>query len=264
MFTFNPRSTNSKRYVIENIQNVNAEPIFAIFVPETSPVKICQRPLLICRRTSCIPKQTRRFLMYQLYGFIYSQHTRRVISLLEEVDIPYELKLVDMMNNEHMSTHYLAINPNHQVPTLVDGDLSIHESNAILRYLCVKHQLWDWYPKNTVSLARVEQWLDWNQCRLSPLVITLVMNRVFMGDKGDETKAQEAELAIKEICLILDEHLAKHLFISGANPSIADLSLASNIFQLGMANAIPQLPNISRWYTAVSELKGFQRSLPEN
>jgi glutathione S-transferase len=202
--------------------------------------------------------------MYQLYGFLYSQHTRRVISLLEEADIHYVFKPVNMMEKEHLTESYLAINPNHQVPTLIDGDICIHESNAILRYLCIKHKLWNWYPKNEALLAKVEQWLDWNQCQLSPLVMTIVMNRFVLGDKGDKILADEAELKMQEVCLILDNHLANHLFISGEDPSIADLSLASNIFQLGLANATPQLPNIFRWYASVSELKGFKLSLPKN
>ena len=117
--------------------------------------------------------------MYVLYHFPYSQHARRVVSLLEAASLPYELRHVDMGKGEHLSAAYLAINPNHQVPTLVDGDLMLHESNAILRYLCHKHGLSDWYPADPKHRARVEQWLDWNQSRLSPAVIDIVRNKLF-------------------------------------------------------------------------------------
>jgi glutathione S-transferase len=105
--------------------------------------------------------------MYILYHFPYSQHARRVVSLLEAAGLPYELRHVDMGQGEHLSAAYLAINPNHQVPTLLDGDLTVHESNAILRYLCHKHDLTDWYPADAKHRARVEQWLDWNQAKKS-------------------------------------------------------------------------------------------------
>ena len=82
--------------------------------------------------------------MYILYHFPYSQHARRVVSLLEAAHLPYTLHPINMAQGEHLSAAYLAINPNHQIPTLVDGDLKIHESNAILRYLCNKHGLADW------------------------------------------------------------------------------------------------------------------------
>ena len=73
--------------------------------------------------------------------FPFSQHSRRVVSLLEEAGLEYELLSVDMMKGEHMSPKYLELNPNHQVPTLVADKVKIHESNAILRYLCNKHSL---------------------------------------------------------------------------------------------------------------------------
>ena len=122
--------------------------------------------------------------MYILYHFPYSQHARRVVSLLEAAGLPYELRHVDMAKREHLSAAYLAINPNHQVPTLIDGDLTLHESNAILRYLCQKHGLTDWYPADLKHRARVDQWLDWNQSQLSPAVIGIVRNTLLPGRQG--------------------------------------------------------------------------------
>ena len=200
--------------------------------------------------------------MYQVYSFPFSQHSRRVISLLEEVGIAYENHVVDLMKGEHRSANYLAINPNHQVPTLIDGDIKIHESNAILRYLCLKHELFDWYPRNSAALARVEQWLDWTQCRLFPLVRAIVLNRVFLGENGDLKAADEAAVEIQELFSIMEIALQHVEFLAGNKPTIADLALASNIFQLGMAEAIPTTPNIQRWYQIIAALKGFQKSLP--
>ena len=106
--------------------------------------------------------------MYTLFHSPFSQHARRVVSLMIEAGLEYQLRHVAMEKGEHLSPAYLAVNPNHQVPTLLDGDVKIHESNAILRYLCLKHDLTQWYPQALPARAAVEQWLDWNQCRLSP------------------------------------------------------------------------------------------------
>ncbi len=201
--------------------------------------------------------------MYQLYSFPFSQHSRRVISLLEQTGIGYENHLVDMMKGEHLSDHYLAINPNHQVPTLIDGQTKIHESNAILRYLCIKHELSDWYPRSGDGLARVEQWLDWTQCQLSPLVAAIVLNRVFLGNEGDRRAADEAVEKIQTRFEVMENSLGDRPFLAGDKPTIADLSLASNMFQLSLANASPETPNILRWYQGVSALPGFQASLPK-
>ena len=201
--------------------------------------------------------------MTTLYFSPISQHSRRVVSLLEEVGIAYEGKLVDMMKGEYLSEAFLTINPNHQVPTLIDGDIKLHESNAILRYLCNKHELTDWYPTGLAQRAQVEQWLDWTQCRMSPAVVDIVFNSVFLGEKGDKKAIERGFKSLEEISPILDAALGDKKFLTGDRPTIADLALASNMFHLGLAKAIPSHKNIQAWFGRMSELKGYQKSLPQ-
>ena len=200
--------------------------------------------------------------MYVLYHFPYSQHARRVVSLLEAAGLPYELRHVDMAKGAHLSAAYLAVNPNHQVPTLLDGDLVLHESNAILRYLCHKHDLTDWYPADPKHRARVEQWLDWNQCRLSPAVIDIVRNKLFRGDKGDLGAIARGEANLRELAPILDAGLAAQDFLTGPKPTIADLAVASNLFQLGLAKVSPPGAHTAAWYQRMGTLEAFRKSLP--
>jgi glutathione S-transferase len=201
--------------------------------------------------------------MYILYHFPYSQHARRVVSLLMEARLDYELRHVAMDRGEHLSAQYLAINPNHQVPTLVDGDIKIHESNAILRYLCTKHELADWYPADPGARARVEQWLDWNQCRLSPAVVDIVLNSVFLGANGDPQAIERGQTKLRELIPILEGGLEGRYFIAGERPTIADLSLASSIFQLSLAKIVPAGKSTESWFRRMSEIDGFRRSLPQ-
>jgi glutathione S-transferase len=200
--------------------------------------------------------------MYKLYHFPYSQHARRVVSLLEAAGLPYTLHHIDMAQGEHLSAAYLAINPNHQIPTLVDGDLKLHESNAILRYLCQKHGLADWYPPDLKRRAMTDQWLDWNQCRLSPAVIDIVRNKVFLKDKGDRDAVARGEARLRELTPILEDGLRSADFLVGSAPTIADLSVASNLFQLGLADAVPSGKRIAAWYGRVNRLEPFRKSLP--
>jgi len=201
--------------------------------------------------------------MYHVYSFPFSQHSRRVIALLEQMGVEYENHIVDMMNGGHLGADYLSINPNHQVPTLIDGEVKIHESNAILRYLCSKHGWFDWYPREAAALAQVEQWLDWGQCQLAALVVAIVLNKVFMGENGNQQAAEEAVAKIQPRFAILANHLEGRIFLAGDKPTIADLSIASNLFQLSLANELPTAPAILRWYANVAALSGFQKSLPQ-
>lgn len=201
--------------------------------------------------------------MITLYQFPYSQHSRRVVSLLEEAGIEYNNQTVNMMEGEHMSPAFLEINPNHQVPTLVDEDVKIHESNAILRYLCEKYELTNWYPKGLAERANVEQWLDWIQCQMSPSVVAIVFNTMFAGDKADQKAISDGQEKLLELSLILENALEGKAFLGGEVSTIADLALASNIFHLGLVKQIPESQNIQAWYQRISALEGFKKSLPE-
>lgn len=201
--------------------------------------------------------------MIRLYMSPYSQHSRRVVSLLEEAGIAYEPVIIDLGADEHNSDAYLAINPNHQVPTLIDGNVKIHESNAILRYLCLKHDLADWYPQDLSKRADVEQWLDWNQSRLSSTVVDIVLNTVFMGEHGDKEAIKRGTKKLQELAPILGNRLMDRDYLAGAAPTIADLSVASGIFQLGFADAIPVDKRIGDWFARMNALSGFQASLPK-
>jgi glutathione S-transferase len=200
--------------------------------------------------------------MYELYMSPLSQHSRRVVSLLEEAGIEYTARPVALEKGEHMSPEYLEINPNHQVPALkVEGEV-LHESNTMLRFLCDRHGLEAWYPTDPLARARVDQWLDWNQCRLGGLVTQLVVNKVILGDAGDRRAVAEAEQKLPEAFAVLESHLGGRTFVAADHPTIADLSIASNVFQLGFAGAVPETPNIGSWFGRVGEIRGFAASLP--
>ena len=198
--------------------------------------------------------------MYILYHHPYSQHSRRVVALLEKAGLEYEVSHITLDKGEHMSPAYLAINPNHQVPALIDGTIKIFESNAILRYLCHKHRLSAWYPEEPAQRALVEQWLDWNQCQLARPVIDVVFNKFFLGPKGDRDAIARGEARVAELAPILEAGLKDHAFLSGEMPTIADLSVASNFTQLGLAGEIPQQPRIGDWVRRVGALEGVKRA----
>ena len=201
--------------------------------------------------------------MLTLYSHPFSQHSRRVAALLDIAGQPYENKQIALNEGEHMSPAYLEINPSHQVPTLLDGDIKIHESNAILRYLCLKHDLKDWYPEDLATRASVEQWLDWCQCRLGRAVTDIVINTVFMGDNGDQEAIKSGHERMKEMSPILSRGLEGRDFLCGDKPTIADLAVASCITHLGWAKATPSEANIVNWLARVCAIEGFRNTLTE-
>jgi glutathione S-transferase len=105
---------------------------------------------------------------------------------------------------------------------------------------------------------------DWNQCRLSPTVVDIVLNSVFLAPDGDRSAIDRGLSRLPELWSILDNGLADGApFLAGVRPSIADLSLASSVFQLSLANIAPAGRNIESWFQRVSALEGFRKSLPQ-
>ena len=76
----------------------------------------------------------------------------------ECLGLEYNFKQVDIMAGEHMQPKYLAMNPQHTIPTMVDGEVVLNESRAIAAYLVNKYGKNDkLYPKDPVARARVDQ-----------------------------------------------------------------------------------------------------------
>jgi glutathione S-transferase len=198
--------------------------------------------------------------MYILHQNPFSFYSRRVVSLLEECGIAYEARPINLMAGEHKSDAFIQLNPNGQVPVLVDSDFMLAESHAILRYLCDREGLADWYPAEAQARAQVDQWLDWNQCRLSPATSDIVFNSVFMRENGDSAAIARGRERLATLAPILEDALLMRPYVAGERATIADLSIASSLSQLDLAQARPTSPAITRWYEAMGTIKGVQRT----
>ncbi|MEH2505631.1 glutathione S-transferase [Bradyrhizobium sp. AZCC 1578] len=110
------------------------------------------------------------------------------------------------------------------------------------------------------SRARVEQWLDWNQCRLGPAVVDIVLNKVFLGPNGDASAIERGERRLADVAPVLEARLSRSAHVAGDTPTIADLSIASNLTQLYLADASPKTPATVAWYRKMEALSGVRAS----
>lgn len=104
----------------------------------------------------------------QLYGYFRSGNTRKVRLCLAELGVHYELVTVDLAAGEQRSPEYLRLNPNGVVPTLVDGELVLWESSALLLYLAEKYPHGELLPSRVDERARVYKWLVWQPATFNP------------------------------------------------------------------------------------------------
>src|SRR5277367_3873619 len=105
-----------------------------------------------------------------IWGRANSVNVQKVLWCLAELDLAYERFDAGMAFGRNHEPDYLAMNPNARVPTLVDGDFVLWESNSVMRYLCLAHGADSpIYPKAANRRAGVDRWLDWTLSTLQPV-----------------------------------------------------------------------------------------------
>ena len=105
-----------------------------------------------------------------IWGRANSVNVQKVLWCLHELDLAYDRIDAGMQFGKNNEAAYLAMNPNGRVPTLVDGDFVLWESNSVMRYLCMAYgQNSPIYPQAPRERAAVDRWLDWTLSTLQPV-----------------------------------------------------------------------------------------------
>ena len=134
--------------------------------------------------------------------------------LVEELGVPFELKLVDRTVQAHKSDGYLKFNPNGLIPVMVDRDLVIYETAAILLHLADSHPKAGLAPAiGTQERAQFYKWLMWMTNTLQATLILYFYPERWV-DEGNSTGAAQvkahAEAKVGGLLDQMDAHLASH------------------------------------------------------
>ena len=106
--------------------------------------------------------------MLRILGRGTSGNVQKVVWLLEELAEPYKREDYGRQFNNTQTEEYLHLNPSGKVPTLVDGEAVVWESNTILRYLCNKLSGGaTLYPGDPAARSHIERWMDWQLASLN-------------------------------------------------------------------------------------------------
>jgi GSH-dependent disulfide-bond oxidoreductase len=195
--------------------------------------------------------------------FYYSgaPNPTKVALFLEEAGLPYEPIPIDGRKGDQHKPEYLAINPNAKVPTIVDGDVTVFDSNAILLYLAEKTGKF-LPPKNDKARGELLSWLMFVASGVGPYSGQSVHFRVYAPDKNDYAINRYAFEAQRHYS-ILDARLAKGAYVLGDTYTIVDMDA------WGWARLIPmvlgegawaKLPNLKRLVDEISARPAAQRA----
>ncbi len=200
----------------------------------------------------------------KLYFHPISDNCRRVLATLHHVGrTDIELEVIDLMKGAHKAPEYLALNPNGKVPTLVDGETVLWESNAIMQYISSDSGLW---PPNR-SRYDIARWQMWGLSHWAPPIAKVVGERLIKpalrGGEPDEAVVEAALVDFARFAAVLDGHLEGRDWLVGEDLSLADFSIAANLGFAGPAGLeLASYPNIARWYASIEALDAWKKSAP--
>ena len=112
--------------------------------------------------------------MIKFYGRKTSDNVQKAWWMLLESGQPFEHIELGGRFGGLDEVEFLELNPHGRVPVLVDGDLAVWESTAIIRYLAAEYCPGTLWPENPRRRADIDKWMDWAQARLYP-----ASNRLF-------------------------------------------------------------------------------------
>ncbi|KST65289.1 glutathione S-transferase family protein [Mastigocoleus testarum] len=185
--------------------------------------------------------------MLKFYYNPLSPMSRRVWRGLLEKEIPFEPILVEL-NGDHLQPDYLAINPFHHVPVIIDDGLRILESIAILEYLELKYPTPALLPTNIQEIAtvRMVQMVSTNE------LLAKVVSLIFEAE--DSPQFIQAREHIDKVLGFLVNTLQNKPYFGGEQLSLADIVLGTDVSLLPKLGVdFCNYPTLNRWFERLME-----------
>lgn len=167
----------------------------------------------------------------------------RVIWLLEELDLPYNVESLDFVPGKFGGDDYTIIHPLNKVPAIKDGDMVMFESVAIMQYILDTKAQGKLMPgKNNPEYGPYLQWLHYGESTLAPIIATLMYQRHFFPvDKRSKDIELWAEVELTKVFSILETQLSDHDYILKSGFSAADISVGYCLLLARLAKAHAQI-----------------------
>ena len=198
--------------------------------------------------------------MIDLYTFATPNGWKASVAL-EEMELPYEVKIINLQNNEQKTPEFLAVNPNGRIPAIVDrdeGDFAVFESGAILTYLAEKTG--KLMPSDAKGKSLVMQWLMFQMGGVGPMMGQANVFYRYFPEKI-QPAIDRYQNESKRLFTVLDDHLKENEFLAG-DYSIADIANWCWVRTHRWSGVdIDDLPNLQRWVDTIEARPAAQKGV---
>lgn len=197
----------------------------------------------------------------KLWGRATSFNVQKVAWVAAELDL--SCKRIDLggIYGGLDDPKYVAMNPNKKVPTLVDGDLVLWESNAICRYLVDAYGTPSTLKSNSAQRrGQADMWMEWFQNNVYASFIGLFHQVVRMPpSQRDPEKRVHLNGALTDMLRVVETALAGRKFILGDELSLGDIPVGAALFRYySMEIERAPLPNLERYFSDLQQRQSYQ------
>lgn len=204
----------------------------------------------------------------QLYYFP-TLNGHKVTIALEEMGLPYDLWMINILEGEQTKPEFLEICPNGRIPAMVDpdapdGPVSIFESAAILQYL--GRRSGQFYPEDEPTRARIDSWLFWQMAGLGPMSgqvnwFTRVATKPDTPPEASEYALGRFRKETARLFSVLERGLADRDYLCG-DYSIADMCCWTWIDKYpDNGGGLSDFPALATWHARIAARAAVQRAL---
>jgi len=195
-----------------------------------------------------------------VYGDARATCTQRVIVLLEELDLKYDVKHIDLMKGEQKTKEFLELQPFGKVPVVKYDDRVLFESRSILRYIAKNNT----ENKDLYGGTDVDIWLEAESQNYNPPASKIVYEKVFKKWRGERADMEIVKASVEELERVLDvyeKRLSSVPYIAGDEFSIADIShipYTNLLLKCGYKSLYKDRPNVYRWIKRIIKRESVQ------
>jgi glutathione S-transferase len=202
--------------------------------------------------------------MLKIYATPLSANGRKVLAVSRHLGLETEVYDVNVYRGEGRAPQYLAINPSGKIPTLVDGDFVLSESNAILLYLAEAHGANRLWSSESKQRSRIAQWLFWEAAHWQPTLIAFLAELVghrLLPEKipSPQRPPDWSSAPVQPILKTLETGLSANAYLAGAEPTIADLAVAGMTTYFRAAQfPLRHFPRIADWLARIESFESWR------
>jgi len=199
--------------------------------------------------------------------WIKAQAPLRVLALVKHLGIPAQCIEVDLMAGGLRTPEYAKLNPNMKAPTLIDDDVVLTESSAIMAYLCIKTGSDLWPATKPAEQVEVLRWLSWNDGHWAPAVSPFYFEHIVKSTFGmgapDKAFLARSQTDFNRFAAMLDRHLTDQTYLACGRLTIADFQAASMArYWRESEMAMRDYPNVVRWLDGLNRIPAWADPWP--